>query len=108
MPSQTFAFGQVEGAEEAIATNVERAGEAIAPNVGERAGNGGGDQDGGDKGGTTSGGSVDSVQVNSALLAVKSQYMRQNRRKRNGDSPMPSEPPIQHAECPFGPIRPRC
>ena len=43
MPSRTFAFGQVEGAEEAIVPNVERAGEAIAPNVGERAGDGGGD-----------------------------------------------------------------
>ena len=105
MPSRTLVFGQVKGAEEAIAPNVERAGEAIAPNVGERAGDGGGDRDGGDEGGTTSSGSIDSVQVNSVLLAVKSQYMRQNQRKRNGDSPMPSEPPIQHTERPFGPIR---
>ena len=81
VPSRTFAFGQVEGAEEAIALNVERAGEAIAPNVGERAGDGGGDRDGGDEGSTTSSGSIDSVQVNSALLAVKSQYMHQNQRK---------------------------
>ena len=61
-----------------------------APNVkGERACDGNGDKngdggdDGGDgsKGGTTSSGSIDSVQVNSALLAVKSQYMRQSQRK---------------------------
>ena len=54
----------------------------IVPNAeGERAcdgdRNGNSSDNGGDggEGGTTSGSSVDSVRVNSALLAVKSQYM---------------------------------
>ncbi|KIM67352.1 hypothetical protein SCLCIDRAFT_21202 [Scleroderma citrinum Foug A] len=50
VPSRTFVFGQVEGAEE-----------AIAPNVDKRAGDGGGDRDGGDVDGTTSGDTIDST-----------------------------------------------
>ena len=60
---------------------VKRGDKAIAPSVeGEVAGNGGGDRndgdgDGGDDGdgdGTTSGGSIDSIRVNTALLAAES------------------------------------
>ena len=40
-----FAFGQVKDADQAIVLNLERAGEAIVPNVGKRAGNGDGDVD---------------------------------------------------------------
>ena len=82
VPSRTFAFGQVEDADQAIAPNLERAGEAIAPNVGETAHNGNGDGDGddGDMDGATSSGDVNSNRVEEALLAVESQYMRQGRR----------------------------
>ena len=80
VPSRTFAFGQVEGAEEAIAPNVERAGEVIAPNVGERAGDSGGDRDGGDVDGTTSGDTIDSTRAEGTWLAEKSQHMRQSQR----------------------------
>ncbi|KIM51939.1 hypothetical protein SCLCIDRAFT_33037 [Scleroderma citrinum Foug A] len=62
VPSQMFAFGQAEGADQAIALNFERAGEAIAPNVGKTARDGNGDSDGddGDVDSTTSSGNVDS------------------------------------------------
>ncbi|KIM63284.1 hypothetical protein SCLCIDRAFT_24410 [Scleroderma citrinum Foug A] len=59
--------------------------EAIAPNVGKRAGDGSGDQDGDDGGdgnvdGMTSGDTVDSTQVEGMRLAERSQHMRQSRR----------------------------
>ena len=79
----------------------------IAPDIeGETAeGNGDGDGDrygdNGDGNGITSGGSVDSVRVNAALLAVESQYMRQDRRTRNGNLPMSSRPPIRHLNRPY-------
>ena len=53
---------------------------AIVPDVeGEKACDSDDDPDGdvGGVDGTTSGGSVDSIQVNEALLAMESQYMRQ-------------------------------
>ena len=105
--SQTFAFGQAEDADQAIAPNLKRAGEAIAPNVGEMARDGNGDDDGddGDVDGATSSGNVDLNRVEEALLAVESQYMHQGRRTRNGDLPMPSEPPIQPTERPYRLIR---
>lgn len=58
--------------------------------------------DDGDGDGITSGGSVDSIRINAALLAVESQYMRQDRRTRNGDLPMSSRPPIRHLNRPYG------
>ena len=71
--NRTFAFGEVESRDEAIAPSVES----------ERAGDGDGDgygDDGGDGdvGDTTSGGGVDSKRVETALLAGRSQYMRQS------------------------------
>ena len=107
VPSRMFVFGQAEDADQAIAPNLERAGEAIAPNVGETArdGNGNGDSDNGDVDGTTSSGDVDSNRVEEVLLAVESQYMCQGRRTRNSDLPMPSEPPVQPAERPYRLVR---
>ena len=81
---RTFAFGQPEGREEAIAPrDVE----------------GNGNRDGNDRGvgnldGTTSSGDVDSRRVEAALLAGDSQHMCQNRRMWNSDLPMSSVPPI--------------
>ena len=106
VPSRTFAFGQVEDADQAIAPNLERAGEAIAPNMGETArdGDGDGDGDDGDMDGATSSGDVDLNRVEEALLAVESQYVHQDRRRRNGDSPVSSVPPVHPAECPYGDV----
>ena len=89
---------------------VESRDTAIAPSVeGERACNGNGDPSGdeqsGDGDGTTSGSSVDSNRVNAALLAEKSQHMSQTRRIRDRDSPVSSEPPIQHTDHPNRLIR---
>ena len=75
---RTFEFGRLE-----------RAGEAIAPDVegemAEGAGDGDGGRDGGDDGidsnGTTSSGHIDSNRVEEALLAIESQRMRYSRRK---------------------------
>ena len=90
---------------------VESGGEAIAPSVeGERAGDGDGDGNGGDGDGdgTTSSGNANSKRVGAALLAGRSQYMRQSRRIRNGnDLPMSSGPPIQPERCPYGLVRRR-
>ena len=90
---RTFAFGQLESGETAIAPNVE----------GKRACNGDGERN--SEGGTTSSGSIDSVRVNSALLAVKSQYMRRGRRTRKRDSPVSSGPTIHPADRPYGLVR---
>ena len=83
---------------------------AIVPDVeGEKACDSDDDPDGdvGGVDGTTSGGSVDSIQVNEALLAMESQYMRQTRRTPDNDSPMSSEPPIRHPDHPYGNVRRR-
>ena len=96
-----FVFRQVEDADQAIALNLERAGEAIAPNVGKRAGDGDGDVDG-----TTSGGGIHSMRVKAALLAIGSQHLCQTRRSRN-NLPMSSRSPICYAERPFGTVRHR-
>ena len=77
----------------------------IAPNVGERAGDSGGDRDGGDVDGTTSGDTIDSTRAEGTWLAEKSQHMRQSQRTRNGHLPVSPGSPIQHATCPFGPVR---
>ena len=89
-----LAFGEVESGDEVIVPrDVE----------GERAGIGIGDRDGdGDGDGTMNGGSVDSTRVNEALLAVKSQYTRYNRRVQDNDLPVSSGPPIHPTECPNG------
>ena len=79
----------------------------IVPNVeGKRAGDGDSDRNrgDGDVGDTASGGSVHSKRVEAVLLAGKSQYMRQDRRRRNGDSPVSSVPPVHPAECPYGDV----
>ena len=52
--------------------------------------------------GTASSGDVDSKRVEAALLAGDSQYMRQSRRNRTGNSPGSSWPPIRHPNCPNG------
>ena len=44
------------------------------------------------------------MRVKTALLAVESQHLRQNRRRRNGDSPVSSVPPVHPAECPYGDV----
>ena len=67
---QWIVFGRVKSGDMAIVPNIE----------GEGAGDGGDDGGDGDEGSTTSGGSIDSVRVNSVLLAVKSQYMHQSQR----------------------------
>ena len=54
-----------------------------------------------------SGGSVDSIRVNTALLAAESQYTHQNRSTWDQDLPVSSRPPIHHAERPYGHIRRR-
>ena len=94
---RTLEFGELESGEEAIVPGAE--GETAEGN-----GDGDGDRygDDGDGDGITSGGSVDSIRVNAALLAVESQYMRQDRRTRNGDLPMSSRPPIRHLNRPYG------
>jgi len=76
----------------------------IAPSLeGERAGDGNrGDGDDGDANGTTSGGDADSMRVEAALLAAKSQYMRYRPRSRRNDLPTSSGPPIQPERCPYG------
>ena len=91
---QTLVFGEVESGDEAIVPrDIE----------GERAGIGVGDRDGDSDGdGMTSGGSIDSTRVNEALLAVKSQYTRYNRRVQDNDLPVSSGPPIHPAEHPNG------
>ena len=72
--SQMFAFGRLERAGEAIAPEVESGGEAIAPVVeGKRVGNDNGDVDS-----MTSGDNVDSKRVEAVLLAGDSQHMRQS------------------------------
>ena len=95
--SRTFAFGKVESA-------VERIAEAV---VGETDGEVDGNQDGdGDNvDGTTSGDTVDSTRVEGTWLAEESQHTCQSRRLQNSHLPMPSKPPIQHAEHPFRPVR---
>ena len=100
VPSRTFVFGQVEGADEAIAPSFECEG----------AGDGDGDQDrdDGGVGGTTSGGGVHSIRVNAALLAGDSQHMHQSRRTQNGDLPVSSRPPTSPAERPYRGVRPQC
>ena len=95
-----FVFGQVEGADEAIAPSFECEG----------AGDGDGDRDrdDGGVGGTTSGGGVHSIRVNAALLAGDSQHMHQSRRTQNSDLPVSSGPPTSPAECPYRGVRPQC
>ena len=95
--NRTFAFGEVESRDEAIApgVEVEKAGD------GDGDGNGG-DGDDGDANGTTSGGDADSMRVKAALLAAKSQYMRYRPRSRRNDLPTSSGPPIQPERCPYG------
>ena len=94
--SRTFAFGEAESGDEVIAPDIE--GKTAEGNS-----DGDGDQygDDGDGDGITSSGSVDSIRVNAALLAVESQYMRQDRRTRNGNLPMLSRPPIRHLNRPY-------
>ena len=55
--------------------------------------------------GTTSGGGVHLKRVETALLAAKSQHVRYSRRRRNGNSPVSSIPPIRPADRPYRPIR---
>ena len=71
--SRTFVFGEVKSTGEAIAPIVE----------GQRAGKGEDDQNGdnGDMDGMTSGGSINSMRVEAALLAGKSQRMHYSRIK---------------------------
>ena len=69
-----------------------------------RDGDGDGDGDDGDMDGATSSGDVDLNRVEEALLAVESQYVHQDRRRRNGDSPVSSVPPVHPAECPYGDV----
>ena len=92
--SRTLTFGEVESGDTAIAPSVE----------GERACDSNGDPSS-DGDGTMSGSSIDSNRVNAALLAEKSQHMSQTRRIRDGDSPVSSKPPIQHADHPNGLVR---
>ena len=92
--NRTFAFGEVEGGDEAIAPSVECEG----------AGNGDGDCDG-DGDGTTSGGSIDSNRVNAMLLAVESQHLCWSRRKQNGHLPVSSWPPIRLVERPYRAVK---
>ena len=66
---RTLVFGEAESGVEAIAPMVK--GENVGVGIGDRDGNDG------DGDGTTSGGSVDLTRVNEALLAGKSQHMRQ-------------------------------
>jgi len=71
IPMRRIIFGRPESGDEAIAPSLK----------GERAGDGDGDGnrgdgDDGDANGTTSGGDADSMRVEAALLAAKSQYMR--------------------------------
>ena len=95
--ARTFAFGQPERGDKAIAPSAES----------ERAGNGNSDRDGdGDgKDGTTSSGHVDSGRVEEALLAGDSQYKCQGQRKRNGHLPVSSRPPTNPADRLYGPAR---
>jgi len=77
IPMRRIVFGRPESGDEAIAPSLE----------GERAGDGDGngnrgDGDDGDANGTTSGGDADSMRVEAALLAAKSQYMRYRPRSR--------------------------
>ena len=99
MSGRTFAFGEVESGDEAIAPVVE----------GETACNGDGDGSGDngdmDVDGTTSGGNIDSIQVEVARLAGESQRMCYSRRKRIKYSPVSSKPPIHPTDCPYGPVR---
>jgi len=95
-------FGRPESGDEAIAPSLE----------GERAGDGDGDGnrgdgDDGDVNGTTSGGDADSMRVEAALLAAKSQYMRYRPRSRRNDLPTSSRPPIQRERRPYGLVRRR-
>ena len=103
--SRKVVFGRVEREDKAIAPSVE--GE-VAGNGGGNRNNGDGDgDDDGDGDGTMSGGSIDSIRVNTALLAAESQYTHQNRSTRDQDLPVSSRPPIHHAERPYGHIRRR-
>ena len=102
---RTLAFGEVESGDEVIAPSVE--GERACDGNGDQNGNDGDDGGDGDKGGTMSGGGMDSMRVKAALLAAENQYMCQNRGTRSDGLPMSSMPPIHHAECPYGGIRPR-
>ena len=81
---------------------------------GERAGNGNGNGNGyGDNGNVgnmdsmTSGSDADSMRVEAALLAAKSQYMHYSRRIRRGNSPVSSSPPVQFANRLYGLVRHR-
>ena len=81
---------------------------AIVPDIEGKTAEGNSDGDGdqygddGDGDSITSGGSIDSIRVNAALLAVESQYMRQDQRTRNSDLPMSSRPPIRHLNRLYG------
>jgi len=96
IPMRRIVFGRPESGDEAIAPSLE----------GERAGDGDGDGnrgdgDDGDANGTTSGGDADSMRVEAALLAAKSQYMCYRPRSRRNDLPTSSGPPIQPERCPY-------
>ena len=101
-PSQTFAFGQLESGDKAIAPDIgsERAEDGDGDRNGDGDGNRYGDDGDGDD--TTSGSSVDSNRVNAALLAEESQHMRCSRRKRIKNSLVSSRPPIRHLDRPYG------
>ena len=106
--SRTFAFGQLESGDKAIAPDVGS--ERAEDGNGNRNGNGNGNQygDDGDGDDTTSGSSVDSNRVNAALLAEESQHMRQTRGTGDEDLPVSSRPPIRLTERPYGLVRRSC
>ena len=99
VPGRMFAFGRFEGGDQGMAVR----------NVEQRAGDSDGGRNRGDGSmdGTTSGGSIDLIQVKAVLLATESQYMRYSQRKRNGGSPVSSEPPTYPAERPYRPVKHR-
>ena len=103
--SQTFAFGQLESGDKAIAPDVGS--ERAEDGNGNRNGNGNGNRygDDGDGDDTTSGSSIDSNRVNAALLAEESQHMRQTRGTGDKDLPVSSRPPIRLTEHPYGLVR---
>ena len=102
---RTLAFGEVESGDEAIAPSVE--GERACDGNGDQNGDDGDDGGDGDKGGTMSGSSIHSMRVKEVLLAEESQYMRQSRRKRDGNSPVSSQPPTNPADRPYRGVRRR-
>ena len=95
-----FAFGQLESREMAIALGFE--GKGAGNGNGGQNGDGGDDRGDGSMDGTTSGGGVHSTRVKTVLLTTESQHTRQNRRNRNGNSPVSSMPPTNHANRPYG------